>query len=229
MRILVLWVLSCALSCAYAEDLMNSQLADQARQWQEKGRDDLAADLWRKILRADPKHAEARAKLLQIEAPKTTEVPKPTAPQLPLVPVPVVAPGNAKSADIAPKTKPPTPSPVAADTKANPTSKAASEQKPELTRPLGLKAEPKPAVTKEAPADSVSVKSKKPEVVKGRTVSDKRYETLAPSRNIGEPQLPLISRSGALSPLSPAPSSALPVVIPPASNSAAPPNTSAKP
>ena len=51
-----------------ADDLMASQLVDQAREWQQKDRDDLAAELWRKLLRANPKHPEALVKLGAIEA-----------------------------------------------------------------------------------------------------------------------------------------------------------------
>ena len=51
-----------------ADDLMASQWVDQAREWQLKDRDDLAAELWRKLLRADPKHPEALVKLGVIEA-----------------------------------------------------------------------------------------------------------------------------------------------------------------
>lgn len=51
-----------------ADDLYNSQIADQARLWQQKNRDDLAASLWRKLLASDPKHSEALIKLGIIEA-----------------------------------------------------------------------------------------------------------------------------------------------------------------
>lgn len=51
-----------------ADDLMTSQLVDQARQWQQKDRDDIAAELWRKLLRADPGHGEALVELGLIEA-----------------------------------------------------------------------------------------------------------------------------------------------------------------
>ncbi len=51
-----------------ADDLETSQMVDQARQWQQKRRDDLAAEIWRKVLRFDPKHPEALAKLGAIEA-----------------------------------------------------------------------------------------------------------------------------------------------------------------
>jgi len=51
-----------------ADDLMASQWVDPAREWQQKDRDDLAADLWRKLLRANPKHPEALVKLGVIKA-----------------------------------------------------------------------------------------------------------------------------------------------------------------
>ncbi len=50
-----------------ADDLQSSQLVDQARRWQQKNRDDLAADLWHKLLIVDPKHPEALVKLGVIE------------------------------------------------------------------------------------------------------------------------------------------------------------------
>lgn len=50
-----------------ADDLISSQLADEARAWQQKNRDDLAADLWRKLLRSDPNHPEALVRLGMIE------------------------------------------------------------------------------------------------------------------------------------------------------------------
>lgn len=51
-----------------AEDLMTSQLVDQARHWQQKNRDDISAEIWRSLLRADPEHGEALVKLGLIEA-----------------------------------------------------------------------------------------------------------------------------------------------------------------
>lgn len=51
-----------------ADDLYASQIVEQARQWQQKNRDDLAADVWRKLLLLDPRHPEALVKLGIIEA-----------------------------------------------------------------------------------------------------------------------------------------------------------------
>lgn len=50
------------------DDLISSQLLDQARSWEQKDRNDIAADLWRKLLRTDPGHPEALIKLGLIEA-----------------------------------------------------------------------------------------------------------------------------------------------------------------
>lgn len=50
------------------DDLYASQIVEQARQWQQKNRDDLAAGIWRKLLISDPKHPEALVKLGIIEA-----------------------------------------------------------------------------------------------------------------------------------------------------------------
>jgi len=72
-----------------ADDLETSQMVDQARQWHQKRRDDLAAELWRKVLRFDPKHAEALARLRAMEG-RTDNLPTTPLP-LPLPP-PVVAP-----------------------------------------------------------------------------------------------------------------------------------------
>lgn len=49
------------------EDLMTSHLVGQARHWQVKDRDDLAAEIWRSVLRYDPLHGEALIKLGLIE------------------------------------------------------------------------------------------------------------------------------------------------------------------
>ena len=51
-----------------AEDLMTSNLVGQARHWQTKDRDDLAAEIWRSVLRSEPAHGEALVKLGLIEA-----------------------------------------------------------------------------------------------------------------------------------------------------------------
>jgi cytochrome c-type biogenesis protein CcmH/NrfG len=51
-----------------AEDLMTSHLVSQARHWQAKDRDDLAAESWRSVLRSDSSHGEALVKLGLIEA-----------------------------------------------------------------------------------------------------------------------------------------------------------------
>ena len=66
-----------------ADDLETCQMVDQARHWQQKRRDDLAAEVWRKVLRFNPKHPEALAKLGAMEA---------QAGNLPPPPPPVVAP-----------------------------------------------------------------------------------------------------------------------------------------
>ena len=50
-----------------AEDLITSQLVDQARHWQYKDRDDLAANIWCFVLWVEPEHGEALAKLGLIE------------------------------------------------------------------------------------------------------------------------------------------------------------------
>lgn len=47
---------------------MSSQLVDQARYWEQRDRNDIAANLWRKLLRTDPEHPEALLKLGLIEA-----------------------------------------------------------------------------------------------------------------------------------------------------------------
>jgi cellulose synthase operon protein C len=42
-----------------ADDLVTSQLRDEARLWQSKDRDDLAADAWNRLLLGSPQHGEA--------------------------------------------------------------------------------------------------------------------------------------------------------------------------
>jgi tetratricopeptide (TPR) repeat protein len=72
-----LFRISCLLSCALcvpmspayaADDLAISQRTDEALMWQRKSRDDLAADIWRRILVLDPNHALALLNLGLIEA-----------------------------------------------------------------------------------------------------------------------------------------------------------------
>lgn len=64
----LLTMVSLVRPAAAGDDLITSQWVDQARYWQQKNRDDIAADLWRKLLRTDPKHLEALIKLGTIEA-----------------------------------------------------------------------------------------------------------------------------------------------------------------
>lgn len=66
--VLAFLLVGVAHSAGSADDLIGSELVYQARQWQQKNRDDLAAELWRKLLRANPKHPEALVKLGVIEA-----------------------------------------------------------------------------------------------------------------------------------------------------------------
>jgi hypothetical protein len=54
--------------CSQADDLYTSQLVDEARVWQKKNRNDLAADAWRKLLVTEPRHPEALVSLGVIEA-----------------------------------------------------------------------------------------------------------------------------------------------------------------
>jgi hypothetical protein len=88
-----------------SDDLETSQMVDQARHWQKKRRDDLAAELWRKVLRFDPKHPEALAKLGAIEARASNLPPPPPPPpvvatkQRPSTPakLPTSAPSRSKA------------------------------------------------------------------------------------------------------------------------------------
>ena len=66
--LLILTVGTFMLHAWAAEDLITSRLVDEARHWQYKDRDDLAADVWRAVLRTDPEHGEALIKLGLIEA-----------------------------------------------------------------------------------------------------------------------------------------------------------------
>lgn len=61
---LLAWMLSPMSMVAWAaDDLMSSQLVDEARQWSVKGRDDLATNIWQKVLISDPQHGEALVNL----------------------------------------------------------------------------------------------------------------------------------------------------------------------
>ena len=51
-----------------ADDLLSSQMVDEARAWMQKGRNDLAAEVWRKLLRTNSRHPEALVNLGLIEA-----------------------------------------------------------------------------------------------------------------------------------------------------------------
>lgn len=51
------------LGVAAADDLVTSQLRDEARLWQSKDRDDLAADAWNRLLLGSPRHGEALVSL----------------------------------------------------------------------------------------------------------------------------------------------------------------------
>ncbi|MGQ0709788.1 MAG: tetratricopeptide repeat protein [Rhodoferax sp.] len=65
--------LACALCLALwsmpgrAEDLLSSQMVDEARMWQSKGRMDLASDTWRRLLITNPQHGEALVSLARIQ------------------------------------------------------------------------------------------------------------------------------------------------------------------
>ena len=50
-----------------ADDLIGSELVHEAREWQQKNRDVLVSDLWRKLLRFNPQHPEALIQLGGIE------------------------------------------------------------------------------------------------------------------------------------------------------------------
>lgn len=55
-------------ACWPADDLLTSQMVDEARTWQSKGRMDLAGNTWRRILITHPEHLEALASLGALEA-----------------------------------------------------------------------------------------------------------------------------------------------------------------
>ncbi len=66
-RLLLLSLVLLAQPAQAEDDLMTSELVDQAREWQQKNRDDLAAEVWRKLLRFNPNHPQALVQLAQIE------------------------------------------------------------------------------------------------------------------------------------------------------------------
>lgn len=66
---LLAWILPLLSMAAWAtDDLMASQLVDEARQWKAKGRNDLASDVWQKILISNPQHGEALVNLGLVQA-----------------------------------------------------------------------------------------------------------------------------------------------------------------
>jgi len=66
--------IACAIMAAvcvdvsYADSIVISQLLNQAHYWQQRGRDDLAAQSWKKLLTSDPANTEALAGLAIVEA-----------------------------------------------------------------------------------------------------------------------------------------------------------------
>ncbi len=68
MRLVLCMLLLAFHSLAFsADDLVTSQMVDEARLWQSKGRDDLASNVWRRILVTNPQHPEALINLGTIE------------------------------------------------------------------------------------------------------------------------------------------------------------------
>ncbi|QDL53095.1 hypothetical protein [Rhodoferax aquaticus] len=197
MRFFVLSILAFFLTSLHAEDLMSSQLADQARQWHEKGRDDLAADLWRKILRADPKHAEAKARLAEIDNP----MPAPTAVAIPMQRPPVTEtkkpPETPKPKSLRPKEKP-TPDLIVKKQEESPRA-APPPKSPSAPVKVAKLPSPPPTVSVEVAKEKVM----KREIVRGRTTLDARSVSLPISRSISEPQPPSLGIGPVLSPLSP--------------------------
>lgn len=51
----------------HAEDLLMLQMVEEARKWESKGQDELAAEIWRKLLATRPQHPEALVRLGLIE------------------------------------------------------------------------------------------------------------------------------------------------------------------
>lgn len=98
-----LWALALAPSIARAaEDLVLRQRIDEARQWERKGRDDLATDIWQRILVLDPQNKTAQAALGRIEAraghrapPAVRAAPRELAPETDVV---VTTPRTARPA-----------------------------------------------------------------------------------------------------------------------------------
>ena len=68
----LVWLILALSSCAQlgwaADDPLTQRLIDQARYWQQRNREDLAAEAWRKLLRAEPNHPMALIQLGAIEA-----------------------------------------------------------------------------------------------------------------------------------------------------------------
>jgi hypothetical protein len=154
-----------------ADDLFSSQLVDQARGWQAKGRDDLAADTWRKLLLIDSKHPEALVKLGIIEARagnrpaaqdlynRASQLPKPPAGLggLSALLNPIKEPAQA------PKIPPP---PVEELARPTPTVKAKELAQPRIITPTPPAKEisPRKQTTKIAVTSSKTLPTAKPQV-----------------------------------------------------------------
>lgn len=54
-------------NAVHAEDLLTSQMVDEARMWQSKGRMDLAEDIWRRLLITNARNGAALVGLAQIQ------------------------------------------------------------------------------------------------------------------------------------------------------------------
>lgn len=55
-----------AAATVHAEDLLTTQMVDEARMWQSKGRTDLAQDIWRRLLITNARNGEALVGLAQV-------------------------------------------------------------------------------------------------------------------------------------------------------------------
>lgn len=82
-----------ALPSRAGDDLYTTQIVEQARLWQHKNRDDLAANLWRKVLVVEPRHPEALMNLGAIEA-RAGKLASTAAPEAPQKVGPTVAPAS---------------------------------------------------------------------------------------------------------------------------------------
>ena len=155
-RLLAFLLIGTTSVCYAYEDLGTSQLVDEAMLWQSKGRTDLAAESWRRILVTNPTHAQALLNLglIAARAGKVDEAASfySRAKKLPNPPTGLVKLATMiekLQADLAPLPNPPqTETKVALSSRKpnNPTTSRDLPKEPKVAVPKQKELPPKPAL-----------------------------------------------------------------------------------